>query len=574
MRKIIAFLFVLAITNFLYSQPYFQKITTGPIVSDISSNSQCAWADYDNDGDQDLVIMPWNDNCWTCYYPILMYKNLGNGIFEKVTNNAITQQTINAIGVAWGDYDNDGKLDLFIARVFNFNNLLFHNEGNGVFTQILNGSIVNDAGQSTGCAWGDYDRDGKLDLFVCNQNDQNNFLYHNNGNGTFTRITTGSIVNDGGWSRSCAWGDYDNDGWLDLFVVNYQGQNDFLYHNNHNGTFTRVYNGPQIADGKWGSGCTWADYDNDGFLDLFVTNNDAPNQLFHNEGNGNFTLSNTLPSNEESYSYSAHWGDYNNDGWIDLFVPKHGTHNVLYKNTYGSFAKVNDEILVYEGGVSESGIWGDYNNDGKLDLLVTNIYGNTRNYLYKNVGTSGNYLICKLVGGCTSNKAAIGARIKLYDASFFEMREVDGSSSFGSQNMLWQHFGLGTITNIDSVVVLWPSGKRQKLANVQANQSILFDECAIGIINNQIPVKYELLQNYPNPFNPVTSIEYSLLRSVNVKLTVFDINGRVVKILVNQRQGQGTYRESFDGSNVSSGIYIYKLETDEFTDTKKMILMK
>lgn len=573
MKKIILILFILAVFPlFTFSQPFFQKITTGPIVSDVSSNSQCAWADYDNDGDQDLVIMPWNDHCWTCYYPILMFKNLGNGTFEKVTNNAITQQIINATGVAWGDYDNDGKLDLFIARVFNFNNLLFHNVGGGVFTQILTGSIVNDGGQSTGCSWVDYDRDGWLDLYVNNNFDQNNFLYHNNGNATFTRITTGNIVNDGGYSRGCSWGDYDNDGWPDLFVVNYQGQHDFLYHNNHNGTFTRIYNGPEVNDIDWGSTCKWADYDNDGFLDLFVTNNNTSNKLYHNEGNSNFTLSYTLPSNEGGENYSCCWGDYNNDGWIDLFVPKHGANNILYKNTFGSFVKVDDEIVVYEGGYSDAGTWADYNNDGKLDLIVTNTYGNTRNYQYKNVGTSGNYLICKLKGGCSSNKAAIGARIKLYDGTFFEMREVNGGTS--SQNMLWQHFGLGNITNVDSIVVLWPSGKRQKLTNVSANQIITIDECTIGIISNQIPVKYELLQNYPNPFNPVTAIEYSLMKTTNVLLIIYDVNGREVETLVNKKQNQGKYREIFDGSKLSSGVYIYKLVTDEFNSTKKMVLLK
>lgn len=554
--------------------PYFQKITNDPVVNYISSSSQCSWVDFTDDGYQDLVVMPWNDQCWSCFYPIYMFKNNGNGTFTRVINNAIANQTINAIGGVWGDYDNDGKLDFFVTRLFNNNNMLFHNDGNGNFTQITTGPIVNDGGQSTGCAWCDYDKDGWIDLFVCNQNDQNNSLYHNNHDGTFTKITNGSIVNDGGWSRSCAWGDYDNDGWPDLFVVNYQGENDFLYHNNGNGTFTRITSGPEVNDGLWGSACCWADYDNDGTLDLYVTNNSANNQLYHNDGNGNFTLSNTAPSSDGGNSFSPNWADYNNDGWLDIFLSKHSTSNILYKNVNGNFTRVTNEIVANEGGVSEVGIWSDINNDGKVDLFVTNTYGSTPNYLYKNVGTTGNYITIKLIGGCTSNKAGIGARIKVYKGTYFAMREVNGGLGFGSQNMIWQHFGLGTNTSLDSIVVLWPSGIRQKLTNVSVNKKIVIDECTVGIQNPVIALEYKLAQNYPNPFNPTTTIEYSIIKSGNAKITVYDVNGRLVSTLINNNHNPGSYKVDFDGASLSSGIYIYKIETKEFTDSKKMILLK
>ena len=128
-------------------------------------------------------------------------------------------------------------------------------------------------------------------------------------------MTTGNIVTDVGYSRGCSWGDYDNDGWPDLFVVNYQGENDFLYHNNGNGTFTKITSGPEVNDGAWGSGCCWGDYDNDGYLDIYVTNNNQQNRLYHNEGNGNFTLVSGGPSNETGYSYGCSWGDYDADGF-------------------------------------------------------------------------------------------------------------------------------------------------------------------------------------------------------------------------------------------------------------------
>lgn len=573
MRKIITLLFILATTNFLYSQPYFQKITIGQIVTDVNSSNNCSWADFDNDGDLDMVVSSFNDQSWPSVYPMLVYRNDGNGVFNRIYN-IIASQITRSTSLAWGDYDNDGKLDLFVSVSFNENNMLFHNEGNGNFTKVTSGTIVNDGGESRAAAWADYDRDGWLDLFVCNQNDQNNFLYHNNGNGTFTKVTSGSIVNDGGWSRGCSWGDYDNDGWPDLFVVNYQGQNDFMYHNNHNGTFTRVYNGPHIADGLWGSGCSWGDYDNDGKLDLFVTNANQGCTLFHNDG-GSFSTFPSAPSNDGGYGFCASWCDYDNDGWLDLVVCNLGSNNFLYKNINGTFfVKITNEIVGNDLGNSIGNSWGDYNNDGKMDLFISNTYSGSKNFLYKNNVSTGNYIICKLRGGCTSNKAAIGARIVVKDGNFYAMREVTAGFGVGSQDMLWQHFGLGNIANIDSIIVYWPSNRIQRLANIQANQTILIDECAIGIENNHIPVKYELKQNYPNPFNPTTTIEYSLLKSSNVRLTVFDINGKVIKVLVNKKQNAGAYEVNFDGADLASGLYIYKFETGEFNSVKKMILLK
>ncbi len=576
MKKIIGIflLSLLFIVTGTSSQPYFQKITTGPIATDVSSSSECAWGDYDNDGDQDLVVIPWNALCSLCTYPVLFYKNNSDGTFTREINE-IGQQVIDGRGVAWGDYDNDGNLDLFITRYYNQKNMLFRNLGNGHFELITTGAIVNDINSSYGCGWADYNKDGWLDLFVANGQNQNDALYKNNGNGTFTKITNDPLVLDGSESRGCAWGDYDNDGWPDLFVVTYQGQNDMLYHNNGNGTFTRIFNTLPAIDGDWGAACAWGDYDNDGKLDLYVTFSNSTNKLYHNDGNGIFSLSGTLPSFEQGYSHGANWADFDNDGWIDLFVPKRSNStNALFKNANGlGFTKVTNDVVGLEGGYSDAGIWGDYNSDGKIDLFVGN--GSTSpliaNYFYKNITTTGNYITLKLKG-CTLNRSAVGARIKLRDGATTMIREVNGGS--GSQSMLWQHFGLGAITNIDSILVYWTTGNVSRLSNIQANQTLLVDECVIGIINNQLPAVYELKQNYPNPFNPVTQIEYSIVKSANVKMSIFDVTGKLIKILVNENQGFGTYKVDFDGKDLASGLYICKIETEEFTALIKMMLLK
>lgn len=579
MKKII----VIILTFFsqflsLNSQIYFDKVMNGPVVTTSNASNRCTFGDYDNDGYIDIVVSTYNDACVPCTYPMLVYRNLGGGSFIRITTGIIATYTDRTFGLAWGDYDNDGRLDLFLCVGFDGNNLLFHNEGNGNFTRITTGIVVNDGGWSQACSWADYDRDGWLDLFVANSHLQKNYLYKNNGNGTFTKITSGDIVNDVSFSRGCAWGDYNNDGWLDIFAVNYNGLNDFLYKNNGNGTFTKITTGPQVNDGLWGSGCAWGDYDNDGYLDLYVTQNSTNNRLYRNNGDETFTYINTGPSTESGNSFGSSWGDYNNDGFLDLMVPKQQTLNALYRNNSGtSFTKILNEIPAQEGGNSVADAWGDIDNDGRMDLFVANNNINSFNYFYRNIGPTQNYLVCRLVGGCGSNVAAIGARIIVYSGNFKVMREISGGQQMGSQDMLFQHFGLGNRTLVDSLVVYWPAGnspKIQKLTNVSVNQTLLLEECLIGVEQKGIFTKYNLIQNYPNPFNPSTTIEYEIPRSTLVKIELYDITGRLIRVLKNEFQMAGNHSFDFNGSDLSSGIYVYRISTSDFVDSKKMVLIK
>jgi hypothetical protein len=273
--------------NFLYRNKQdgtFIKITTGTLATDRRTTFAGVWGDIDNDGYIDLFVGDFQRKN-------ALYRNNGNGAFTAITTSLNDIGT--SIGSAWGDYDNDGLLDLIVANGFG-KNFLYHNKGNLTFQKITTGSIATDDGNSVACSWGDYDNDGFLDLFITNGgtvSTQSNFLYHNNGDGTFTKITFGSIVTDIGGFSGCAWGDYDNDGCLDLFVCNY-GNSNLLYHNNGDGTFTRVTAGSPVNDAANSVGCAWGDYDNDGFLDLFVANGaygdvSQTNFLYHNDGNAN-----------------------------------------------------------------------------------------------------------------------------------------------------------------------------------------------------------------------------------------------------------------------------------------------
>src|SRR6266568_4404912 len=276
--------------------PTFTKITTSPIVTDGAYSAGGTWGDFNNDGFLDLFVPNGTDG--SAYVPFL-YHNNGDGTFTSVTSRPPVNLAADSYSACWGDYDNDGNLDLFVATTTR--NLLYHNNGNGTFTRVTIGSVVTDLAYSGAGAWVDYDNDGLLDLFVTNEAGQKNFLYHNNGDGTFTRITNGIVVNDitqspnvYSGSFGCAWGDYDNDGWLDLYVGN-EGNTgivptvvNFLYHNNGDGTFTKVTTGSPVNEYSDSWGVTWADYDNDGFLDLFASRGDyRGNYLYRNNGNSN-----------------------------------------------------------------------------------------------------------------------------------------------------------------------------------------------------------------------------------------------------------------------------------------------
>ena len=582
MKTIFIFFIAILLPQLSYSQIYFQKINTGPIVNTMNYNHVTAWGDYDNDGDQDLVVTGVNDNCLNCDIPLLFFRNDGSGNFTRIYDNAIALTSMKGSGLAWGDYDNDGWLDLFICGTINARNKLFHNDQNGNFTEVLSGEIVTEINSSQTCGWTDYNKDGWLDLFVTNRYMTfSNRLYKNNGDGTFTKVLTGSIVNDIGESRGCAWGDYDNDGWPDLFVVNYAGQNDFLYRNDQDGSFTRILDQPMVNDGLWGSCAEWIDHDNNGYFDLYVTNNDGSNKLYINHGDGNFSLNNTLIS-QDGISYGFTWGDYDNDGYTDLFTCGKNAINKLYRNNGESgFTRITNEVVAQDGPYSVTSSFVDYNLDGKLDLIVANRFGNLYNYLYKNTGNTGNFITLKL-RGCSSNKNGIGSKITVVTGITRQYKEISSGSAWDSESSLWPHFGIGNNQIVDSIIVLWPSNEITRYSNVSANQIVEIDEC-LGIIGitegNTYLYNYKLTQNYPNPFNPVTNIEFEISDPGFVSLKIFDIQGKEIISLLNEIKPAGIYKVIFDGrdgngNNLSSGIYFYTLRTDRFTETKRMILLK
>src|SRR6267142_1810131 len=390
--------------------------------------------------------------------------------FTRITSGPVVSG-INSTVLAWGDFNNDGFQDLFVSTRTG-PSLLYSNNGNGTFSRILAAPVATDSGSCFGAAWGDYDNDGFLDLFIGVNNFGNDWLYHNNGLGGFTKMTTGSIVNSGGNANNCGWADYDHDGFLDLFVAN-SDQNDFLYHNNGDGTFTRITNNAIALKAGNSQGGSWADYDNDGWPDLFVSRVNEPNLLYHNEGNGIFTpVTNGIIVHDVSVGQGTSWGDYDNDGYLDLFVVNPNARNFLYHNNGdGTFNKITNGAIVTDIGNGHGCGWADYDNDGYLDLFVANRLG--ANFLYRNNGNSNAWLTLKLEGRL-SNRAAIGAKVRVKATidrrEVWQLREISGGGGLGSQNDLRAGFGLGSATNVDLVRIEWPSGIVQEFHDVAPRQ--------------------------------------------------------------------------------------------------------
>jgi hypothetical protein len=245
---------------------------------------------------------------------------------------------------SWGDYNNDSYLDLYVCNSGgNLRNQLYLNNADGTFTQITNGTLVTDQNYSRNVDWIDFNNDGLLDLYVTNEENQNNALYQQNVDNTFTKITGLNIVSDGGRSSSSNWEDIDNDGDFDLFVANWGSQNNFLYMNNGDLTFTKVTGQNVVSDGGNSFGSSFGDVDNDGDLDFLVTNAfvnaQQVNFFYLNNGDGTFIRDTNLVSTEKGWSYGCAFGDYNDDGYLDLFVAKclnASENNSLFKNNGGT----------------------------------------------------------------------------------------------------------------------------------------------------------------------------------------------------------------------------------------------
>ena len=491
--------------------------------------------DYDNDGLLDLFLVngaPLTDPTPKGTIPEKtgeqywnrLYHQKRDGSFEDVTKKAGLEGSGYGMGVAVGDYDNDGNADLFVTAYGG--NRLYHNNADGTFTDVTDKAGVAGSGWSTSAAWIDLDSDGLLDLIVLRYMEwdfgdiwcgphQPGFrsycdpklfppasplVYHNDGNGHFTEISKRIGLSKPGKGLGIAFADYDRDGHLDICVAN-DSMFEFLYHNKGDGTFEEVGLMAGVSvDGEGGTyagmGIDFADYDNDGLPDLLIT--DLGNQayaLYKNNGDGSFTYATYTSGLADITRPHSGWGfrfmDVNNDGWKDLLIAQgHDMDNVelttpnlhyreppiLIRNRDGKFAEISQSggSVFNEPWVGRGMAIGDIDNDGRLDAVITTNDGAVH-ILRNETLTQNHWLILKLVGH-RSNRDAIGAEVKLTTSKGIQFQTVTTAGSYLSSSDKRVHFGLGTEGVAKKVEIHWPSGIVQVLESLPSDQILQVDE--------------------------------------------------------------------------------------------------
>jgi len=447
-----------------------------------------AFGDFNNDGWVDLVVS--GD-----YY--LVYTNAGHGNFIQITNRILGGDTNFArTGTAWADYDNDGHLDLAIGGWGGRPLGLYHNHGDGQFTRIATNIFDGPGVQQLSAAWGDYDNDGFVDLYVptaiAGTGPYPDMLFHNNGNGTFARVTNSPLVTDPTANQGALWGDFDNDNDLDLFVTSVTGGKNRLYRNQGSGAFVALTNSPVMQDGGQSGGCIWGDFDNDGDLDLFVSNFQGNALYYVNDGSGGFTRVTNSIIVQDGPSAGCIFTDFDNDGWLDLVTP--GAANLLYHNAGdGTFTKVTTGPVVAQP-VSSFGnnsfAAADVDRDGFQDLLWVDFNGNSQ--LFRNDGNSNAWLSVRCEGRM-SNRAGIGAKVRVgawtSERFLTQLREIGGGGLVFTQNEPVATFGLGSAANVAGLTIEWPSGLVQQFTNVSPRQFLHVIEPVVSIapVSTNVP---------------------------------------------------------------------------------------
>ncbi|WP_070137613.1 FG-GAP-like repeat-containing protein [Crocinitomix algicola] len=463
----------------------FLKDNTAGLHAFASNTWSSSWGDYDGDGFDDLFVPNKDADA-----PSALYHNNGDGTMTKVETGPIASDLGESVSGTWGDYDNDGDLDLFVANNTYAKNKLYQNQGDGTFVSISDDPIVDLGVYSHSASWADYDRDGYLDMVISDIHPTHfNFLFRNKGDGSFEPVT-GSVINETASSAvGVSWADYDNDNDPDLFIANTNGENNNLYRND-GGVFTQITEGDVVNDGGHSIGGTWGDYDNDGDLDLFVTNarDVEPNYFYENDGDGTFTkITSGVVLVNVGNSHGASWIDYDNDGDLDLIVANdQGNKNFLFANNGDkSFTKIVNAISEDESD-SYGASWADYDNDGDYDLHISNHTEGTNDFFVNEKGACNNYFAVELKG-CNSNFTGIGAKVSLkatiLGKETWQLREISAQTgAIGGQNSLKTIFGINDASIIDSVVVQWPSGMIQVMTLQTANQTIVInEECGVKV---------------------------------------------------------------------------------------------
>jgi len=582
--------------------------------------------DYNNDDNLDVYITGHTGRD-------ALYENNGDGTFTDVTVAAGFGMTenIRTMGVVTGDIDNDGFRDIYISTRNNYHkNLLFHNNGDGTFTEISDAAgFPIDSLSANSSSMGDFNLDGYLDIHIINHMDSSgwiydtagnvvaydhkcspNSLYLNNGDLTFTEVNMQMNVGDVGCGLATAFTDFDNDADVDIMVANDFGQwiePNGLYRNEYpTANFTNVGNSSGFDIGMYGMGIAIGDYDHDLDLDYYITNIGA-NKLMQNNGDGTFNEVGVAAGVDDTWAdvneteITTGWGtafvDFDNDKDLDLYVANgyittpvnepnalDDPDKLFSNNGDGTFDNASTLAgLDASNGKCRGMAYGDYDNDGDVDVLVTvldpSVNPTYHTLLYKNDNNNtNNYLKVKLQG-VKANRDGFGAHLIISAGGEKWVHEVTAGSSHFSQNTSIAHFGLGDVTNVESLEIIWPGGRQQWLHNVAANQMITVVEdttdstTSIDHLKAFDPATFKV---YPNPVTEYSRIRYTLSDGADVELMLVNQLGQQLELKALGKQAAGTYDQSIseliDISTLPAGMYTVKMTAGDVIANRKLII--
>jgi hypothetical protein len=570
-----------------------------------------AWGDIDNDGDLDVYM-----NVGAKVGNDLMINDLNqSGKFLKAdTLGAHFIRTAGPRGVVMADLENDGDLDILVIndliQVYLLVNMLVETDSLWFEDNSEETGIAHSEEAYYNASFADFNNDGMLDIFLAGLAQDGwtpTLLLKNIGSESDPLVYEDVAEPAGIFSMlgmnivSGAWGDYDNDGDVDVVTGTTSTFPVFLYQNNSDGTFTELAEQAGLGESVGSCrGTVWADYDNDGDLDLYIARakyDELPgmdtSELWRND-NGIFheVESARLPGR---VFRGVGWGDYDNDGDLDLYLAEEGRDDVLFRNDGNdTFVDVASTIgltqydspdgwgtldIMNRGGQT----WADWDGDGDLDVLLPSQSGNKPYLMQNNGGNDNTWLEVKLTG-VVSNRSAAGTRVFAVTGDLRQMREISIGAGYLSSPPLDCHFGFGTATMVDSLIVKWPSGVLDVLTDITVNQILSIKEgentTRVAQESSALPAEFSLHQNYPNPFNPTTTLQYGLSSDSNVSLTIFNTRSEeILSLIESEKQSAGIHTVVWNGKDragysVASGIYFYQLKVGDFTVIRKMALMK
>ena len=566
-------LFMLGVAGISFGQASFQESAVA-LRTDVTYGNSflgggVSFCDFDGDGWDDITYATGSGQ------EIYFFKN-NQGTFSQI--NLGIANTFKVKQVIWIDYDNDGDKDFFATSIEGFNKF-YRNDGNLSFTDITASiGFFTDDKRTFGASFGDIDNDGDLDAFICNRDDiaanQYSYLYRND-NGTYVDITAAAGLSTEAQLSFCsAFFDYNNDGFQDIYIANDKFSNiNRLYKNNGDGTFTdvSVASGAGIAIDAMST--TIGDYNNDGWFDIYVSNSPGGNYHLRNNGDGTFT---NVASTVGTAFFSVGWGavffDADNDTDVDLYVSSSEVGAVAGRLPSAFYENQGNNTFTIPAGIgfendnrkSYSNAIGDINNDGLPDIIVMNDSEN--NFLWKNTSSNANHWLKIKLQGVASNSDGIGSKIEISAGGKVQYRYTLSGEGYLAQNSTTEFFGLKDAAVVDYVKVTWLSGIQDVLENVAVNQTL-------NLVEGENVLSTDTFQEagiriYPNPSNGIFNIEVPNAEEVKT-LIIYDVFGKKI-----HTQSLNTDNTRINLARFSEGLYFFTIISDSKVYLKKVIYQK